>query len=407
MNQNRDDFDILIDMDGTVIMLDWQTLFVALAGCLHRRALTNPLNLLGNLGTDMVRFTARYTYRLSLNGNYARLCQVFELKMTRSFEGLEIPHAHLQLVTNGMNGREMILYNMDSPTKAEFRIIYDTPGSLTVIMQDVRFFRPFMEEDADSFIYHTLDGSAFAGFQEVQEADLTQEVPVYGRNYFGIRVTFPGGASFIRMLMEDAVPDLDRLIPPHPYCFAVIARNLRRRHAAVGLIAEIITSTDHTTGPIPGSDVGLVIGDSEKFNVSVDFHSHTMNLKLYPASAFSQNMEQVIVDGVAKLSIIHTIVCPQEFGGFVYHQNGVLDQGRVRREYNLGWYEREFESVEKQYISLMERVVDAAVEIGTNHPTTTPTCPTPTCPHCGVEMGEGGMAGMPCAACARLGLGPA
>lgn len=402
MNQNQDDIDILIDMDGTVIMLDWQTLFLALAGCLHRRALTNPLNLLGNLGIDMVRSIARYTYRVSLNVNYARLCQVFELKMTRSFEGLESPCTHLQLVTNGMNGREMILYNMNSPKKAEFRIMYSIPGRLTVIMEDVRFFRPFMEEDAARLTYHTLDGEAFTGFQEVQEADLTQELPVYGRRYFGIHVTFPGGVSLIHMLMEAAVPDLNRLTPPHPYCFAVIARNLRRRHAAVGLIAEIITSTpDHTTAPIPGSDVGLVIGDSEKFNVSVDFHSRTMILKLYPASAFSQNMELEIEDGVAKLSLIHTIVSPQEFGGFLHHPNGVLDQGGVRRDYNLGWYEREFESVEKQYMSLMERLVDAAVEIGTNHPNTTPTCP-----HCGAEMGEGGSIGMPCAACTRLGRGP-
>lgn len=410
---NPDDIDILTDVDGTVIMLTWQRLYFAVVGSLHRRALANPNNRLGALGGDMVRVITMTAYATSLNENYARLFQIMGQKLSMYFEDLACPHHNLQF---DVFTEELMLYNVFGAGQAALKAeLTNGNRELIVTMESPPYFENFLHyaNGQDFLAYHAQNGNVITAFRQVQELDLTQGVPVDGRRYFQMLLNFPRDASLLCCLMTDAVPDLNRIVPPHPYSFAVIARNLGRRHEAAGLIIEITTSA--------GEEVGLSIGDNENFNVSVDYHGATMNMALYPAGKFARNMElgrpvdeideieetggiggiEGIESGLATFTLEHsTDEGPQRFSGFSHFRTGFIEKEGVKCEYNQGWYERKGVPTDDLSMDWMEDLVDAVVAIGSRYPT------TPTCHHCGAEMGEGGTPGLPCAACTRLGRGP-
>ena len=131
-----------------------------------------------------------------------------------------------------------------------------------------------------------------------------------------------------------------------------------------------------------------------------------MCIQLSPTSAFAQNME--IEDNMAKLTLELTTDNGTQRFGLSLAKKGLYSRGMIRQKFTMvyGWYELKVNSIDYKSMESMQALVDAAVEIGSSSstnpvgsssrliPRSSCTEPVvPACPHCGVEMGEGGTTG--------------
>lgn len=395
---------IHVDTDGTAIFMAWAVLFETIAGCLHERALANPNNRLGSMGRDIVRIIARVTFQVLIDENYETLFQVFGRRITNWFETLQVPHQRLTLnvlperielirVNGGNEGDEVIL-----------SVLFDTRSdSLSVAMQE-EFFTHFINPNIpgkNRLTYSTLHGGAFDGFQRLSDDDVDN--PDDDGWHFILEIDFPREIELLHRLMDAAIPDMNRARYPSPYSFPVIARNLRDKHAAAGLIAEIRTGSS-------GREWWLTIEDGE-FKVWVVNYGKSMEMTLYPASLFEQNM----VEGLSTLTLHHTDAEGEaKYYGFQYAQpkTRTTTGDSTETERIHGRYELKDMPTNEDSMKEMTSILEATVKIGSTNSTnsTNPTNSTranhsnATCPHCGREVGEGGTIGAPCAECARLGL---
>ena len=412
---------IFEDTDGAVIILTWAVLSRTIAGCLHRRALANPNNRLGNMGRDLVREIVRVAYQASIDANYATLFQVFGRRITNWFETLQVPHQRLTLNVlperielirvNGVNGGDEVI----------FEIVFDLHSdSLNVVMEE-EFFTHFINPDIPGNVgltYNTLHGGAFHGFQRLSDGNFDN--PDDEGWHFTREIDFPREIELLHRLIDAAMPDMNRARYPSPYSFSVIARNLRDKHAAAGLIAEIRTGRR-------GREWALTIGNG-KFKVWVVYYGSSMELTLYPTHLFKQNMvEEIEVEGIevegievegidvlSTLTLHHTDAEGEaKHYGFQYAQTATRtttgDDTSAPRIYSR--YELKDMPTDEDSMYDMTSILEAAVKIGSINSTNSTNATNSTranhsnatCPHCGREVGEGGTIGAACAECARLG----
>ena len=402
MNSN-----IYVDTDGTAIFMAWAVLSETIAGCLHERALANPNNRLGSMGRDMVRMIARVTFQVLIDENYATLFQVFGRRITNWFETLQVPHQRLTL--NVLPEKIELIRVNDGEVILD--VLFDlNSASLNVAMQD-QFFTHFIHPNIpgkNGLTYSTLHGDAFDGFQRLSDGKTGDD-----GWHFILEIDFPREIELLHRLMDAAIPDMIRARHPSPYSFSVIARNLRDKHAAAGLIAKIRTGRRKR-------EWALTIGDG-KFKVWVVNYGKSMDLALYPDSLFKQNMvEEIEVEGIDALSTLtlhHTDAEGEaRYYGFQHTQTKTSTiTSDTSAQCIFSRYELQDMPTNEDSMYDMTSILEAAIIIGSTN-STNPTNPTnstnptranhsnATCPHCGREVGEGGTIGAPCAECARLGL---
>lgn len=390
----KNEIDIFNDTDGTVIMLTWPVLYLIIAGCLHRRALARTENILGTLGGDLVRNIARMAYAISLRENSPRLFQVFGRRVQQWFATAG-PHAsrlHMNVLQT-----EVLLRNNEN--EVLFEVLFED-GDLTVTVSPHEFISPFLHcTGGRTLTYHSLGGEAFEGIEN----------PIHNATFCAMFTEFPRDAARIRRLIEAIIPDLNRLEPPGPHSFPAVARDLRRRHVAAGLNATTTTRRLQ----IRGDGFGITLNYNED--------EDTIDFCLCPAEVFEEYMkEDAKEEGETETTF--TMTDPDDkdaqYSGFLRRRTNTATSRRMDPRPTLTSlppihrFDLRDEAIDEETMGFLENAVDSAVKVGMLHSSlisraSRPVQANPTCHHCGVEVGAGGMADAPCTACAQRGLGPA
>ena len=411
MNPKNNDDNVFVDTDGTVVMIQWPVLFFTLATSLHRRASANPGNLLATLGSDLVQQIARTTYTVLIDTNYARLFQVFGRRMDARFHHMVYNRKRMELF---IGQDHIIMRNPKTNAVLFVRLDRDTdPFKLTVTMRKSSSFKPFFSSDCaqSEHTYHAMNGSEFSGFEFVQEDPSTR--------FYSTLASFPRDAAALGSLMEAAIPDVTRGSSPRHNTFSVIVRHMQTKYTKLGINVKI----KMPAGPNWRNENEIELRHGSDFTVWVEYNEGIVDMTMRPADVFAQNMG---AGTDALLTLNHESA---QFHGFYERgtqtTNDGINQGNSTNNSGGG---NKYYALLTTYDDIkstggLRKLIDAVMEIGIskvknlmvvdkveavdpeigNMETNTPLNP---CPHCGVEMGEGGMAGMPCMACERLGRGP-
>ncbi len=150
----------------------------------------------------------------------------------------------------------------------------------------------------------------------------------------------------------------------------------------------------------------LLLQHGTDFSVFVEYHRATLDITLRPADVFAENMEP----GTGGFTLNHE---SSQFRGF--------NERRVHTADTDNKYSVLSKKIKEYYILVstmneidsaggLQKLVDAVMAIGISKVKTAQSLEEPVeapssnvCPHCGAEMGEGGMPGRPCIQCERLG----
>ena len=392
MDPNVKDIDIFVDTDGTVIMLTWAMLSYTMAMCLHPRALDRG-NLLGAMGRDIIRMITRVAYRTSIQDNYHRLFQVFGRRMTQRLEGQVYDRRRMRLqILPGSIIMTNPFHNL------ELHAIFDADKNALTVTLPYKFLHSFFSTGARlGNTYHAMNGGEFGGM-ELVETDLGA--------YYSKLIMFPSDIDTLCRLMEAAVPDLSRT-EAHlkPESFPVVARDMQTKYTKLGISVKI----SRKGGAYFKNENKIELLGSN-FRVFVEYNGGIFKTTLSPADAFAQHM----MAGRVGYNLQHGT---HIFQGFKKGVNKKIQSFQI----GLGsWYEAETTIGGIGLGGGFRRLIDTAMAVGgVGSVEMSPQTITgslnpnlgartitgsPNCPHCGAEMGEGGMSGAACAACRRLGL---
>jgi hypothetical protein len=393
MDPNVKDIDIFVDTDGTVIMLTWAMLSYTMAMCLHPRALDRG-NLLGAMGRDIIRMITRVAYRTSIQDNYHRLFQVFGRRMTQRLEG----QVYYRRMMN-LQIRPESITMVNHKHEMELRVIFNADNEALTVTMTRGFIRYFVSSTGARLgnTYHAINGGEFGGM-ELVETDLGA--------YYSKLIMFPSDIDTLCRLMEAAVPDLSRT-EAHlkPESFPVVARDMQTKYTKLGISVKI----SRKGGAYFKNENKIELLGSN-FRVFVEYNGGIFKTTLSPADAFAQHM----MAGRVGYNLQHGT---HIFKGFKKGVNKKIQSFQT----GLGsWYEAETTCGGIGLGGGFRRLIDTAMAAGgvgsvemspqtiagslnPNLGARTITG-SPNCPHCGAEMGEGGMSGAACAACRRLGL---